>query len=259
MNNHKSKQMNQVISKDTISRLVKDITYIHKNPLISDGIYYNHHEIDMLTGYAMILGPSDTPYFGGYYLFKFEFPTDYPYSPPKLVYQTNDGYTRFNPNLYINGKVCVSILNTWHGEKWSSCQTIHSILLTLCTLLNKTPLLNEPGVNINNPDIEKYNTIITFKNISVAVCDFLNKKYVTPASEIFYPIMKDLFLNNYDKLLAIVDENIQKKNTDINVSIQLYHLFNVFIDYKSLKVKLMECKSNLLKDELHELRNNEKS
>jgi len=259
MKNNKSNQTNQVISKDTISRLVKDITYIHKNPLTEDGIYYSHHETDMLKGYAMIIGQSDTPYFGGYYLFEFLFPTDYPYSPPKLIYQTNDGNTRFNPNLYTNGKVCISILNTWHGEKWSSCQTIHSILLTLCTILNKNPLLNEPGVKINNPDIEKYNTIITFKNISVAVCDFLRKKYISSASEIFHLIMKDLFLQNYDKLLAIVDENIQKKNTDMTVSIDLYHLINVFIDYKGLKVKLMECKLNLLKEEMHELRNNDDS
>ncbi|VDQ10554.1 unnamed protein product [Trichobilharzia regenti] len=29
---------------------------------------------------------------------------------------------RFNPNLYEDGKVCLSILNTWHGsaeERWN--------------------------------------------------------------------------------------------------------------------------------------------
>jgi len=29
---------------------------------------------------------------------------------------------RFNPNLYNDGKVCLSVLNTWHGrpeEKWN--------------------------------------------------------------------------------------------------------------------------------------------
>ena len=68
------------------------------------------------------------------------FPTDYPHTPPTVTYYTNDGYTRFNPNLYKNGKVCISILNTWKGEQWTGCQTIRTILLSLCTLLNNNPL-----------------------------------------------------------------------------------------------------------------------
>ena len=55
--------------------------------------------------------------------------------------------TRFNPNFYRNGKVCLSILNTWEGEKWSSCQSIRSILITLQMTMNETPLLNEPGIH----------------------------------------------------------------------------------------------------------------
>ena len=34
----------------------------------------------------------------------------------KLTYLTNDGNTRFHPNLYRNGKVCLSVLNTWRGK-----------------------------------------------------------------------------------------------------------------------------------------------
>ena len=46
-------------------------------------------------------------------------------------------------NLYKNGKVCISLLNTWQGEQWSSCQNISTILLNLVALLNNTPLLND--------------------------------------------------------------------------------------------------------------------
>ena len=46
------------------------------------------------------------------------YPTEYPFKPPKVTYKTNDGFTRFNPNLYKNGKVCISLLNTWQGEQW---------------------------------------------------------------------------------------------------------------------------------------------
>jgi ubiquitin-conjugating enzyme E2 Z len=165
----------KIITKETISRLVKDISFIRKNPLTENGIYYHHDETDMLKGKAMIVGPPDTPYYGGFYFFDFHFPFNYPYSPPKLTYLTNNGHVRFNPNLYTNGKVCISILNTWHGDQWSSCQTISSILLTLCTVLNSNPLLNEPGIRTSHVDIPNYNRIIQYSNISVAVCDMINK------------------------------------------------------------------------------------
>ena len=72
---------------------------ITKNPLSKDGIYYKHDETNMLLGYALIIGQKDTPYAYGNFLFKFSFPTNYPYSPPTVTYHTNDGLTRFNPNL----------------------------------------------------------------------------------------------------------------------------------------------------------------
>ena len=40
----------------------------------------------------------------GAYMFEFTYPTEYPFVPPKVTYLTNDGKTRFNPNLYRNGK-----------------------------------------------------------------------------------------------------------------------------------------------------------
>ena len=141
--------MSTFISKETISRLLTDVKQIIKNPLSENGIYYVHDDTDLLKGYALIIGPSDTPYFGGNYFFQFKFPNDYPHSPPLVTFCTNGNNIRFNPNLYKCGKVCVSLLNTWTGEQWSSCQTITTVLLTLCTLLCKKPLLNEPGVTEN--------------------------------------------------------------------------------------------------------------
>ena len=43
-------------------RLIEDIKEITKNPLENQGIYYKHDETNMLVGYAMIIGPDDTPY-----------------------------------------------------------------------------------------------------------------------------------------------------------------------------------------------------
>ena len=59
----------------------------------------------------------------------------------------------------------ISILNTWSGDKWSSCQTINSVLLTLCSLLNDSPLENEPGQSKSSSDFIPYQKSIEFKNI----------------------------------------------------------------------------------------------
>ena len=111
-------------------RLLKDVIYISKNPLTNQGIYYIHDIDSIKKGYALIIGAEETIYSHGMYFFEFNYPNDYPFSPPKVTYLTNGDRVRFNPNLYRTGKVCVSILNTWSGPQWSSCQTISSILLT---------------------------------------------------------------------------------------------------------------------------------
>ena len=123
-------------------RLIKDIKEVLKNPLYDQGIYYTHDEENMLKGYALIIGPGESLYEDGFYFFEFLFPKDYPFRPPKVIFHTRDGVTRFNPNLYRNGKTCLSILNTWKGESWTSCQSIRTVLLTLVTLFHNSPLLN---------------------------------------------------------------------------------------------------------------------
>jgi ubiquitin-protein ligase len=161
------------VKKDALRRIIRDIKEIRDNPLTSHGIYYEHDETDVLKGRALIIGPADTPYADGFYLFKFQFPTNYPHAPPKVEFCTSDGQTRFNPNLYRSGKVCLSILNTWNGEPWSGCQTISSVLLAMCTILNDEPLLNEPGVTKTHRDYDAYNEIIRYKNIEVAIFGML--------------------------------------------------------------------------------------
>jgi ubiquitin-protein ligase len=235
----------QIITKESISRLIKDIKFIRNNPLTDNGIYYEHDEVDMLKGYAMIIGPPDTPYYGGFYFFEFSFPINYPYSPPKLTYLTNNGHMRFNPNLYTNGKVCISILNTWHGDQWSSCQTITSVLLTLCTVLNNNPLLNEPGIQPSHVDIPNYNRMVLYTNISVSICDMINKTRLPSQFEKFYPIMKSHFLKNYDNYIKIINDHIKEKSeTNLTVGVGFYNL-KVFIDYQSLSTKIQKCKDKL--------------
>lgn len=72
------------------------------------------------------------------------FPPDYPNNPMMINLETTGRHTvRFNPNLYHDGKVCLSVLNTWHGrpeEKWNAhtssfLQVIESFILWIKFLL----------------------------------------------------------------------------------------------------------------------------
>ena len=131
----------QKISNETI----RDVSDILKNPLGDQGIYYIHDEDNMRKGYAVIFGQVKH-YTSMEHTFEFKFHIIIP------LFLQNQYILLImvkHPNLYRNGKVCISILNTWKGEQWTSCQTIRSVLLTLTTLLHNKPLLNEPGLTEN--------------------------------------------------------------------------------------------------------------
>ena len=235
-----------VISKQTVTRLLKDIKEIRANPLTAHGIYYEHDEVDMLKGKALIIGPSNTPYEHGFYLFDFTFPTNYPHSPPKVDYYTNDGFIRFNPNLYTNGKVCLSVLNTWSGEQWTGCQTITTVLLALCTVLNEEPLLNEPGIKKSHHDFNIYNDIISYKNFDFAIHGVLTHEVLNEKFAVFSNTMQKYFISNYAKIIELVDKNMKKYPEPLNLLTSVYNM-NVKINYILVKSKLDELKESIEK------------
>lgn len=210
----------------SVKRIMIDCKEIMNEPI--ENIYYRHDEDNVYKGYALIIGPKDTPYENGFYFFEFTFPESYPFNPPKVKFHTYDGFTRFNPNLYINGNVCLSILNTWEGEKWSSCQSIRSILLTLSTVLNETPLLNEPGISIHHKDFDSYNELLVYKNVEITMLKYLEKTNLHYQFRDFYPMMVKHFLSNIDRIKS----KLQRPSKHIEMSI--YSNIYCQLDYSHL-------------------------
>ncbi|KAI4340249.1 hypothetical protein MLD38_025108 [Melastoma candidum] len=115
---------------------------------LPDDIYVRVYEDRMDLVRAVIVGAYGTPYQDGLFFFDFHIPPDYPNVPP-LVYYHSGGW-RINPNLYEEGKVCLSLLNTWTGkgnEVWDpSSSSILQVLVSLQGLvLNSKPYFNEAG------------------------------------------------------------------------------------------------------------------
>ena len=237
------------ISQETAKRLIKDIRAITKDP--PKGIFYIHDDTNMLAGKAMIIGPPDTPYEGGYYFFKFLFPTDYPHAPPKVTFCTNDGKTRMHPNLYKNGKVCLSLLNTWNGDAWTGCNTITSILLVIRSIMTKDPLCHEPGLDNRHRDFYKYQEIVRYKNIQLATIGvFKSSHYKTDFGDLF-EIAKSDYLDNLEHKKEILENAIKEwdkseiKPTTPSIIYTSIYSMAIKIDYEPLSDQLLEVAGKL--------------
>jgi ubiquitin-conjugating enzyme E2 Z len=135
------------------------------------------------------------------------------------------GNTRFHPNMYKNGKMCLSILNTWRGDQWTGCQSIRTILLTILSILDNAPLLHEPGFSETHKDFIPYNEIIRYNNLEYSVCYILqdkaiNLKYI---KEKFEENIKHEFNKNKNSLMENINE-LEKNANNIFFSTSIYNL-----------------------------------
>jgi ubiquitin-protein ligase len=194
----------------SFKRLPKEISDAHS--LRSLGIYYVHDEVNMRRGRAMIIGPEGTPYAHCPLVFQFEFPADYPFSSPAVTFKTSDGITRFHPNLYIEGKVCLSILGTWSGPKWGAVMTISTVLMSIQSLLEPNPIVNEPSweaYTLEHDRARHYAEFVQHGLIAHSIRSLSNwKRGLLP--EIWAPF-KEVMDERGDELIASLSKIISEK------------------------------------------------
>ena len=188
-------------------RILSDLKIIRSNNLDKHNIFVATNDEDIFNIKAMIIGPDDTPYEGGFYFLDIVIPKNYPLDPPKAKFMTLNQEVRFNPNLYKNGKVCVSILNTWSGPGWTTACTLSGVLLSIQSLLNEKPIQNEPGWEKETGSKCKiYNEMIEYYNLKVGLIQMIKE---TPTGfEEFKDIMLKHYVNNYDKYRKFLEKRI---------------------------------------------------
>lgn len=91
----------------------------------SQEFFVHFKDEDLLNFVAYIVGPEDSLYKHKLLKFKFEIPPNYPLVPPKVKF-VQYSCDRIHPNLYVDGKVCLSILGTWSGEPWATAMNVES-------------------------------------------------------------------------------------------------------------------------------------
>ena len=112
---------------------------------LPDGVFVRTWEsrLDLLR--VLIVGPVGTPFEHAPYLFDLQLGLAFPDGPPEVHFHSwTDNLGRINPNLYEDGKVCLSLLGTWpadqKNEGWSKKSTVLQILVSILGLV----LVKEP-------------------------------------------------------------------------------------------------------------------
>jgi ubiquitin-conjugating enzyme E2 O len=105
---------------------------------------------------VLMIGPNDTPYEYAPFVIDFHLPSSYPQTPPEAFFHSwTNGNGPVNPNLYEDGKICLSLLGTWHtderNESWSPTKsTLLQVLVSIMGLvLVKEPYYNEAGYDVH--------------------------------------------------------------------------------------------------------------
>ncbi|KAL1417513.1 hypothetical protein MTO96_000610 [Rhipicephalus appendiculatus] len=229
--------LNEQPSPQCLLRVKKDIADFNAQPPV--GLFIAPEEDDVTKIHALVVGPSGTPYEGGFFQFYMKFPSAYPISPPRVRIMTTDaGRVGFNPNLYACGKVCLSILGTWSGPPWSPAQGLESVLISIQSLMNEKPYHNEPGFTneLAPGDAERYSECIRHETIRVAVCDQVEAalKESPDCPAIFREQILKSFSESYDKYEEIVKGKLHLTGTTANT----FGFTNMKYQYETLLTRM---------------------
>ncbi|KAJ5999712.1 Ubiquitin-conjugating enzyme E2 [Penicillium waksmanii] len=262
-------------------RLMREIRLLQNGDSLAMTVHYN--ERDICDIWALMIGSPGTPYAYGFYQFAIKIPPEYPAKPPKVAIKTtNRGQTRFGPNLYSCGKVCLSILGTWpgkSGEQWSPAQGLESALLSIQSLLSIDPYYNEPGFekstsNLKSEEnhVQDYNSKICHENLRLTVIEPLEK--ILKLNEQFGPeagsspgswhqgvvddYMKQRFLWYLEQYKQTIEEQSQEisiqKRDKVEFPLARFECggneMRGFWDYQDLRKRLNNLENKLVEETL---------
>lgn len=229
--------------KSALKRILNvDMKRIQTGNLNENGIYIEFDEKNMFKARALIVGPSDTIYECGFLFFDINFPNNYPFSPPEVKYVPQNRI-RIHPNIYVNGKVCLSILGTWSGPGWTTVMDITNVLVTIQSLLDNDPLCNEPGyekkMQPNKELYDNYNMAIKYNTINSLIINRI--KYDLGDFEVFRTKMIECIHKYNDS----INKNIIKdKNLKLTLNLKVYYI-SIDIDYDRLYNRYLKYYKNL--------------
>jgi ubiquitin-conjugating enzyme E2 Z len=173
-------------------RVAKELLELQSRTFIQDSPFFVAPLADRPAEWSvLIVGPPDTPYSGGFFVFSWDFRGNFPFTPPLVrILSTDGGRVRFNPNLYSDGKVCLSMLGTF-GNDWSAVITSEKIIESIRGLvMTAVPFYNEPGYERESrvstaAVVENYTRKIRHEVLRVAVVQAM-ESLISPSESLLY-------------------------------------------------------------------------
>lgn len=232
-------------------RIQREIELIKKesDDLASRGLYFWFNEND-ISEMRILINPIrkpagteglSSPYDGGFFLFEVNFPNDYPMEPPNLTFNPKQNTARLHPNYYQNGKVCLSIINTWAERAWASSVTMTVIAATLDSRMDENALTGEPGFE-KASIVQKINY-----NESVEYCKYVEAiaRILTGDLPLYAPFMDTIranFMRQYSEYHCRRLEELRDLKT---INCKPYGAANKQCDYPALIQKLEDVYKSL--------------
>ena len=85
------------------------------------------NDYNLFSWNATIVGPDESPWEGGIFTLRLQFPDQYPDKAPRVKFTTE----MFHPNIFPDGTLCLDIIQ----DKWKPIYTVSTILASIQSLL----------------------------------------------------------------------------------------------------------------------------
>lgn len=188
-------------------RIDDDLNDLYTHPLEDVFIVKDENHLNLV--HALLVGPKDTPYDGGFFYFLFIYPETYPLRPPTVRFVTaRKCRIRLHPQLGNRGQVHLPVLATEGQLRWSCEMSTKNVLIAITSLMmDASPFFSEPayhkmrGTREGEADSQRYNALIRYEKLNVTVLQMLQPceedNFTIPS--VLKELIIQIFCENHDR------------------------------------------------------------
>ncbi|KAH7950721.1 ubiquitin-conjugating enzyme E2 Z [Rhipicephalus sanguineus] len=219
-------------------RTKRDLADLEVKPI--PGVFVSPDEDHATKIHALMVGPSGTPYEGGFFHFLIDCGADYPMQPPSVRLMTTDaGRVQFSPHIYSNGIIHL-------GASWTPVQSIGSLLASMSSLLRADAYsAGHLSDETYREAMSRHNALLQHETLRVAVCDMVeaclqgNSAYPRGLAEL---VVLQKFVGYYNRYKEIIEANLHLSGKEMR---SFAGSLKGTFDYSALMARLEDLRERL--------------